>query len=152
MTDSNHTQDNQQPPAPDPDLKSLDKLVGTWKVSGPDIEGQVTYEWMEGGYFLIQHVHFVHGGRKVKGIEIIGHWRPFGEGPSKDIKSRYYDTTGDTLDYVYELKGDTLTIWGGERGSPAYFKGTFSEDGKTCAGAWVYPGGGGYESTMARVK
>jgi hypothetical protein len=152
MTDSNHTQDEQQPPTPNPDLKSLDKLVGTWKVSGPDIDGQVTYEWMEGGFFLIQHVDFVHGGRKVKGIEIIGHWRPFGEEPSEEIKSRYYDTTGDTLDYVYEIQGDTLTIWGGEKGSPAYYRGIFSADGNRCAGAWVYPGGGGYESTMTRVK
>jgi hypothetical protein len=58
---------------------------------------------------------------------------------------------GNTLDYVYELEGDTLTIWGGEKGSPAYFRGTFSADGNSCAGAWVYPGGGGYESTMTRV-
>jgi hypothetical protein len=58
---------------------------------------------------------------------------------------------GDTLDYVYEVEGDSLTIWGGERGSPAYYQGRFSDDGTTCSGAWVYPGGGGYESTMTRV-
>jgi hypothetical protein len=58
---------------------------------------------------------------------------------------------GNTLDYVYELEGDTLTIWGGEKGSPAYFKGKFSDDGDTQSGEWVYPGGGGYESTMTRV-
>jgi hypothetical protein len=54
------------------------------------------------------------------------------------------------LDYVYELDGDTLTIWGGEKGSPAYYRGTFSEDGNSATGAWVYPGGG-YESTMTRI-
>jgi hypothetical protein len=149
MTDNTYTQET---PVPSPALKRLDRLVGTWKVSGPSIAGNVSYEWMEGGFFLIQHVDFDHDGRKIKGIEIIGHERKFGEAPSEDIKSRYYDSQGDTLDYVYELEGDTLTIWGGERGSPAYFKGTFSSDGNTCAGAWVYPGGGGYESTMTRVK
>ena len=41
---------------------------------------------------------------------------------------------GDTLDYVYELEGDTLTIWAGEKGSLAYAKGTFSEDGNTGSG------------------
>jgi hypothetical protein len=71
--------------------------------------------------------------------------------PSQDIKSRFYDNTGNTLDYVYELEGDTLTIWGGERGSPAYFKGAFSDDGDTVSGGWVYPDDGGYESTMTRV-
>ena len=59
---------------------------------------------------------------------------------------------GNTLDYVYEVDKDTLTIWGGQKGSPAYFKGTFSDDGNTCTGGWVYPGGGGYKSTMTRVK
>jgi hypothetical protein len=59
---------------------------------------------------------------------------------------------GETFDYVYELDGDTLTIWGGEKGSPAYYRGTFSADGNTLSGAWVYPGGGGYESTSTRIK
>ena len=52
---------------PSPKLKALDRLVGRWRVSGPDIDGQVTYEWMEGGFFLIQQVDFVHGGRQIKG-------------------------------------------------------------------------------------
>jgi hypothetical protein len=36
---------------------------------------------------------------------------------------------GNTLDYVYEVSGDTLFIWAGAKGSPAYFKGQFSDDG-----------------------
>jgi hypothetical protein len=59
--------------------------------------------------------------------------------------------TGDTIDYVYELEGNTLTIWAGERGSLAFYKGTFSEDGNAISGAWRYPGGGGYEATSTRV-
>jgi hypothetical protein len=141
----------QQPPTPSPDLKSLDRLVGTWKVAG-GAQGQVTYEWMEGGFFLLQDVDLEQYGQRIKGIEIIGHLRPFGEQPSQDIHSRFYDSMGNTLDYVYEPDGDTLTIWGGEKGSPAYYKGTFSDDGNTLAGDWVYPGGGGYESTMTRVR
>jgi hypothetical protein len=39
--------------------------------------------------------------------------------PSEEMKSRFYSNTGDTL-----------TIWGGERGSPAYVKGIFSEEAK----------------------
>jgi len=137
-------------PTPNPDLEGLDRLVGTWDVTG-GAKGQVTYEWMEGRFFLIQHVDLEQDGRRHKGIEIIGHEQAFGAPPSEDIKSRYYDTMGDTLDYVYEVEGDTLTIWGGERGSPAYYRGRFSDDGTTCSGAWVYPGGGGYESAMTRV-
>jgi hypothetical protein len=139
----------QPAPTPNPDLEGLNKLVGTWNVTG-GAQGQVTYEWMEGGFFLIQHVDLEQDGVRHKGIEIIGHEQTFGAPPSEDIKSRYYDSNGATLDYVYEVEGDTLTIWGGERGSPAYYKGRFSADGTTCSGAWVYPGDG-YESTMTRA-
>jgi hypothetical protein len=133
---------------PDPALKRMgDRLVGAWRVSG-GIQGEVRYEWMEGGFFLMQHVDLGHN----KGLEIIGHLRLFGEEPSADIKSRYYGSMGETFDYVYELEGDTLTIWGGEKGSPAYYQGMFSADGNTLSGAWVYPGGGGYESTATRIR
>ena len=142
---------SQRKPTPNADLKSLDRLAGTWILSG-DTKGKVTYEWMEGGFFLIQHVELDQGGQKTKGIEIIGHLRPYGGEASQDIKSRYYDSNGDTLDYVYELTGDALMIWFGEKGSPAYYKGQFSEDGNTLAGNWVYPGGGGYEAIATRQR
>jgi hypothetical protein len=139
-----------QQPEPAADLEALDRLVGTWEVSG-GVNGRVVYEWLEGGFFLLQHVDLrQQDGQPIKGIEVIGHERPFGAEPSPEVKSRFYDSLGNTLDYVYELDGDVLTIWGGEKGSPAYYRGTFSQDGNSCAGAWVYPGGG-YESTMTRA-
>ncbi len=97
-------------------------------------------------FFLLQHVTL----NGAKGLEIIGHLQPFGAAPSADIHSRYYDQSGYTFDYVYELDGDTLTIWDGTKGSPAYYEGTFSADGNTLTGAWVYPDGG-YESISTRV-
>jgi hypothetical protein len=141
----------QQIPRPSLALRRLDVLVGTWNVSG-GARGQVRYEWMEGGFFLIQHVNLDHDGFINRGIEIIGHEQPFGAEPSVDIKSRYYGSMGETFDYVYEMEGNSLTIWGGEKGSPAYYKGTLSDDGNTLSGAWVFPGGGGYESTSTRVR
>lgn len=137
-------------PKPNLDLQSLNRLVGTWQLSG-DTKGTVTYEWMAGGFFLIQHVDYTLHGHPVKCLEIIGHLQPFGEGPGADIRSRAYSSTGDTLDYVYEMGNDTLLIWGGEKGSPAYFKGQFSEDGQTNSGEWVYTGGR-YQSVMTRIK
>ncbi|MEM6429916.1 MAG: hypothetical protein AAF708_11805 [Deinococcota bacterium] len=139
------------PPTPNPDLVPLEQLIGTWQVTG-GTEGIVRYEWMEGKFFLTQHVELEQYGQLTKGIEIIGHLRPFGEEPSKHIKSRYYDNHGNTLDYTYEMVGSTLIIWGGDKGSPAYFKGTLSEDGNCLDGEWVYPGGGGYTSTMTRLE
>ncbi|RAR42199.1 hypothetical protein [Paenibacillus sp. MDMC362] len=132
-------------------IQTLDRLVGTWQISG-GAEGTVIYEWMEGGHFLIQHVHLSQNGQEVKGIEMIGHLKPFGESKSPDIRSRYYDTLGNTFDYVYELEGDSLVIWAGDKGSPSYYKGAFRSDGDTHSGAWHYPGGGGYETMMTRVS
>jgi len=40
-----------QAAVPNPDLQSLDRLVGTWKISDPsskgEISGQISYEWVE---------------------------------------------------------------------------------------------------------
>ncbi|TWD82913.1 hypothetical protein FB561_4059 [Kribbella amoyensis] len=131
-------------------VRALDRLVGTWTVSG-GAEGTVRYEWMQGGYFLYQHVELTQYGTKVSGLEIIGHLHPFGEPVGTDVASRFYDSQGNTFDYVYDLTGETLTIWAGAKGSPAYYEGTFSPDGTTVEGAWTYPGGGGYSSTMTRA-
>jgi len=126
MTDTDEVYTQQQAPEPGPDIRALDRLTGTWKITG-GAQGTVTYEWMEGGFFLLQHVDLEHHGQRNKGIEVIGHLKPFGEPPSEEIRSRFYGNMGDTLDYVYELEDNTLT------------------------GEWVYPGGGGYESTATRV-
>jgi hypothetical protein len=137
---------------PDDALQQLGVLVGTWTVAGPEIQGQTSFEWLEGGFFLLQWVDFVHRGHHVKGREVIGRERKFGaEAAASVISSRFYDNEGNTFDYVYELTADTLTIWGGFVGSPAAFRGRFSSDRTTLNGAWQWPGGG-YESTMTRVR
>lgn len=138
-----------QPAEPSPAMRALDRLVGSWSVTG-GAEGEVRYEWMPGRFFLLQHVELTQYGQPVTGMEVIGHLRPFGEPPGDDIVSRFYDSQGNTLDYTYELDGDALTIWAGTKGSPAYFRGTFSADDRSLSGEWVYPGGGGYTSTMTR--
>lgn len=137
-------------PQPTPAMHALNRLVGQWQLSGEAV-GQVRYEWMTGGFFLIQHVEITHGGHVISGMEVIGHERLFGaEESSTDIKSRFYDSEGNTLDYVYEVEGDTLTIWGGAKGSPAFYRGTFSADGNRVSGGWQWPGGG-YSTTMTRL-
>jgi hypothetical protein len=134
-------------PQPNPDLKTLERLIGTWSVSG-QAAGTVTYEWTEGHFFLLQHVDLDGS----KGLEVIGHERKYGEEPSVDIRSRYYGfSEGETLDSTYEIVDDTLTIWMGDRGSPAHYRGTLDDAGDTLAGAWHYPGGGGYSTVSTRA-
>lgn len=141
--------DSEKNTGPTDQVQALGRLVGTWTVTG-GAKGTVRYEWMSGGHFLIQQVELEQYGEVTSGFEVIGHLHPFGEPVSAEIWSRFYDSAGNTFDYVYELDGDTLTIWAGAPGSPAYFRGTFTDDDRTMAGAWVYPGGGGYESIMTR--
>ncbi|WP_208321486.1 alpha/beta fold hydrolase [Microbacterium hydrocarbonoxydans] len=136
-------------PAPSPGMAALERLIGEWTVTG-GAEGVVRYEWMPGRHFLLQHVELQQFGEQITGLEVIGHLHPFGEPAGADIVSRFYDSLGNTLDYTYELDGDTLTIWGGPKGSPAYFRGEFRDGDRVMDGAWVYPGGGGYDSTMTR--
>jgi hypothetical protein len=60
------------PKLPNPALKTLDWLIGRWRMTGPEVEGEISYEWMEGGYFLIQRFDLVNSGTHVKGIEYSG--------------------------------------------------------------------------------
>jgi hypothetical protein len=144
--------DSPKLPAPQPSLalQQLDRLVGTWQVTG-GAEGQVTYRWLEGGFFLLQQIDLFHQGHRIQAIEVIGHAHPFGEEPSAAITSRIYDNAGNTFDYEYELEGDVLTIWGGGKGSSAYYRATFDETGTILTGGWVYPGGGGYQTITTKV-
>ena len=55
-------------PSQTSDLNNLgERLVGTWEMSG-EVSGTVTYEWMEGGFFLIQRVDLEQYGQRIKGL------------------------------------------------------------------------------------
>jgi hypothetical protein len=77
MAKSNEAQGLQQPPTPDPALKRLERLVGTWALTGrtldsdvDNISGQFTIEWMPGGFFMIQHGEWNFVGMPMKTLEI----------------------------------------------------------------------------------
>jgi hypothetical protein len=122
-TKSGQTQDQ---PGPNPALASLDVMVGTWDLrgreSGPDgeIHGQVTFEWMEGGFYLVQRVDIDHIGQRITGVEYVG-----SGGSTGTLKPYFFSNHGPgpfggvALEYVWEVGADTITIWGGFVGSPA---------------------------------
>jgi hypothetical protein len=139
-----------EPPTAAADLKALgDRLVGSWEVSG-EAEGETSWEWMEGGFFLVQRGWSRREGNDQTYVQIIGYDRFPGSAPAEEITGRLYTNQGDTLAYVCELDGDTMTIWMGEKGSPAVYHGIFSPDGNTIEGEWKWPGGG-YKETMTRT-
>jgi hypothetical protein len=145
-------------PRPNPALRNLDVMVGTWELrgreSGPEgeIHGRPTFEWMEGGFYLVQHVDIDYIGHRIAGTEYIGY-----DEENDNLRSYFFANEGPgslgrvALEYVWEVSDDTFTIWGGEVGSPANFMGRFSDDRNTITGRWQWPAGG-YEATMTRVR
>lgn len=132
------------------EMKALDRLVGVWKISGSGgVNGTATFEWIEGGFFLMQRGVMEHEGYQHKALQIIGSERV--DGAERTVIARAFTSTGETAVYIYELKGDILTIWSGAKGSDTYSKSTFSEDGNTLTGAWTWPGGG-YQFVMTRIS
>jgi len=145
-------------PEPNSALECLNVMVGEWDLrgreSGPDgeIRGRVAFEWMEGGFYLVQRVDIDHAGQKITGVEYVGYDESNGVLRSYFFSNHGPGPFGDVaLEYVWEVGDDTLTIWGGFVGSPASFRGKFGDDRNTVAGRWEWPGGG-YEATMTRVE
>jgi hypothetical protein len=123
-------------------LERLEKLVGRWSIEG-EAQGHTEWRWAEGKRFLFQDFDITQGGRHHKGLEVIGHLERLSEAPSPEIWSRaYHFTSGLTLDYVYEMEGDLLTIWFQHKGSGNRMRGRFSPDGTRYDAAWEWPGGG----------
>ena len=129
--DTYNAQAHEQQPQPNPVLKSLDVMVGAWDLKGresgtdEEIHGQVTFEWMEGGFYLVQSVNIAYAGRRITGTEYIGY-----DESSEALKSYFFSNEGPgpfggvALEYVWEVGDDALTIWGGFVGSPATSRGS----------------------------
>lgn len=135
-----------QPILPNPILKKLDRLVGTWTVSGSMVTGKVTFDWFDGGFFLVQSVDLTHDGKEIKGMEYIGYNESIGI-----CSSYFFDNAGHVFTYCWDVDGDDITIWFGKKDSNNRFTGRFNEDGNSYSGAWEWPGGG-YQATLTRER
>jgi hypothetical protein len=149
MSDSNNDRAANLPATPNPALHTLDRLVGEWRDRG-GIDGHARFEWMEGGFYLIQHFELTHGPRRIKGVEYIGY-----DDDTQTLRSHLMDNHGSNFTYTWEIDGDTLTIWFGDRASDNFYRGTFSDDGNSHRGRWQWPTGdgeiGGYGLVSTRV-
>lgn len=149
MTEEN----SKQPATPNPALKALDVMVGTWNLVGRDfttkeeIRRRSTFEWMEGGFFLAHRFHINYADRMFAGIEYIGY-----DEKSGHLKTHVFSTQDpNPLEYTWEVDEETFTNWFGDVGSSNRYNGNFSEDHNELIGQWEWPGGG-YEATMTRMK
>ena len=136
----------QELPKPSPALRSLARFEGAWRLSGPEMAGAVTFEWFEGGFFLVQRGWIRIWGREIRFIEYIGY-----DESRKACTSRLFDNFGDRFEYEWSVDGDSICISLGRKGSGNSFTGRFSADGDSYSGAWKWPGGG-YSTTARKVR
>ena len=106
MPDKNEAQ-NQGIPIPDPALKRLNRLVGTWCMRGrtlgsdkDTITGTTTFKWLPGGFFLQQGMEMDYEGK------LIGY-----DPKTKAFSSYVYSNmAADPWPYEWDIQGDTCTI------------------------------------------
>ena len=125
---------------PNPALERLDRLVGTWTLKGhlvgsdeETISGEITFQWLEGGFFLQQDAEIEFAGMfEVKAPELIGY-----DPETGSFASYVYSNFSPTpFPYTWDLRDDTLRISVSYPPLDAAFKGEFSDDGKSFSGGW----------------
>jgi hypothetical protein len=113
------------------DLTSLEPLVGEWTQTarwpdGSEARGRVTFAWLEGGGYLIQHS--VMDDPVPNSIAVIG---PDLSG--ERLVQHYFDSRGVARVYDLSLADGVLTIErsGADQDFAQRLTGTFSADGRT---------------------
>jgi hypothetical protein len=97
--------------ARDPALTSFDELIGSWVTESthPQFDGVVpgstTFEWLDGGHFIIQRSHNDHE-LFPDSISVIGA-REAGDG----LVMEYFDSRGMRRTYGVSLEDGVLRIW-----------------------------------------
>jgi hypothetical protein len=113
---NNRDAEPQGMPQPDPALKRLDRLVGTWDMRGhlvgsddENIVGRTTFQWLDGGFFMQQDVEIDFAGMmRIKSHELIGY-----DHDTQAFSSFVYSNLSPApLPYEWDVQGDTLTIAG----------------------------------------
>lgn len=145
-----------QMPVPDPALKRLDYLVGTWQMTGrtedgpagpgADMSSVETFEWMEGGFFLI---HRWEGGFEVGGVQVVDTgYEFFDYDPAAgQYRTHFFNSFGpydlEGSKYTGDFDGDALVVTG-----PARITRTMNADGTITCDSHMPDGNGGWIAFM----
>jgi hypothetical protein len=128
----------QQLPQPDPALRRLDPLVGSWSIRGrtldseaDNVSGLATFEWLPGGFFLKQTFEADFVGMGIRSLELI--WYD----PATDTfpSAVYSNLVGVPIPYRYELRGAEVVITTDLAGG-ARMTGRMGGGGTTFSGGW----------------
>jgi hypothetical protein len=121
--------------------RSSCRVGGEWETEathqllpGTVIHGQVTFEWLEGGFFLIWHAHYDHtdipDSIAILGCDDTGDLR----NPSGGCSLHYFDQRGVTRLYHLSAEAGVWRFWRDSPGFSQRFAGTLSPDGWTVDG------------------
>jgi hypothetical protein len=148
MTDGDRPQDREaQPSAASPTpgdvpaarpagLGRREVLVGEWDTEAlfpfdppVTLPGRTTFEWLEGGFFLIQRWTIEHPDAP-DGIAVIS------TGTGGTFAQRYFDSRGVHRTYEMSLNDGVWRLWRDSPGFAQRFTGRLSKDGGAFRGAW----------------
>jgi len=120
---------------PNPKLKPFSALIGKWRtvgthplVPGTTFHGHTTFEWFEGGAFLIMHSEIDEPGIP-SGVAIFGSDDATGE-----YFMLYFDERGVSRKYEVSFGDNTWRWWRNAPGFSQRFSGTFMDGGRTIVG------------------
>jgi hypothetical protein len=112
----------------DPRLEPFEALVGTWRTEARHrlvdevVLGRVTFEWLEGGHFLLQRSHSDHE-LFPDGISVIG-----APEQGDELVMEYFDSRGVRRTYSVSLEGGVWRIWRNQTGFDQRFSATLGDD------------------------
>ena len=115
-----------------PALDAYSVLVGTWKTEGSHpllpgvtLKGQVTFEWLDKGAFLMMRNHIDHKDFP-DGIAMIG-----SDDSYKEHSMIYFDERNVSRIYTSTIKGKTWKYWRKDKKFSQKFTCEIKDDGKT---------------------
>lgn len=150
-------EETQKAERPDPALKRLEKLVGTWNLKGRTLDsrkynilGWSTFDWLPGEFFLKSFGEISFRGFSVTGLEIIGY-----DQKKKTFSSTVYSNlSGEAHAYEWNVQGNSIV----HSGLGWKYSGVLSNDGNTLTGSWRPDKGtkdvegNSYDAVMTRKK
>ena len=121
---------------PNPSLEAFRVLIGTWNtvgthplVPGVTLHGRASFEWIEGGAFLIWRSEILDDPRFPSGIAVFGH-----DDAQEGCSIQYFDERRVSRIIQTTLSGNVWKTWRNAPGFSQRFTGTISEDGNTIVG------------------
>jgi hypothetical protein len=144
-----------------PALERLGMFVGEWDIKitsmsfNPDpsaVEsGRTSFEWLEGGAFLIQHFE-VPNTEFPRAVSVIGP-----DDTAETYCMLYSDSRGVSRIYKMTFSGGTWTLWRDFPGFSQRFNGMFSDDNNTITAYWEKSSDGSnwerdFDLTYTRVQ